>query len=601
MLQIFFECLMQQLAGCPVCHVGHTNGTPVVRSSEACDAGVMAEGSRVEWEHGEGLAQALLTLADLQRQLGREERARAETQALFDLVLDALPEAVVLTDVRGRISNVNTAAARLTGRDVSELVGAPLTTVFAGEVPQTPWLVFERSPDSPLVLDTEMTGVDDGLIAVSVSCALLRDSAGRVFGALYAARDLRQTHRLVAQLEQAEARWRLIAELGDLLGRQLDPRESLDETCRWLSLSTEAGVAVILANELVVERVEAWPPDGPLAGQLGDLVDEPLPLSSALHAAIRSSRTVHVPTVEREFPLLHAGGVPAGVGSAVLVPLAARNLRLGALLVYSAETEGVRQRALVEQAAARVALALANSQLRAAVSSFEAAQESARFREELMAGVSHDMQTPLAILLGSIRALQNGGDLRADVRAKLYDRMARRGMQLRHLVQQFLDFSRLGAGQPIVVRPVPTDVAELLTRVRADLGGRRPVSLEVADHLPRAFVDPDRLDQVLTNLVSNALKFSPPASPLQLGARIRGNSMEITVSDRGQGISPAEMQYIFEKFHRGTGATNVPGTGLGLYVSRAIVEAQGGELTATSRVGQGSRFTVVLPLRPPGA
>jgi PAS domain S-box-containing protein len=558
----------------------------------------MAEGILREWDEGEGLAQALLTLSDLQRQLGREERARAETQALFDLVLNALPDAVVLTDVRGRISNVNEASVRLSGRGAEDLVGSPLRVVFAGDVPATPWHVFDRSPASPLVLDADVVGVDDRLIPVSVSCSLLRDTGGRVFGALYAARDLRQTHGLVRQLEQAEARWRLIAELGDLLGRQLDARESLEETCRWLGRSTDAGVAVILATDLVVERVEAWPPDGPLAAELAGLVHRSLGEGSALYAAIRSSRTVHAPTVQPDFPLLHAGGVPAGVGSAVVVPLAARNLRLGALLVYAADAEGVRQRALVEQAAARVALALANSQLREAVSWFEAAEESARFREELMAGVSHDMQTPLAVLLGSIRALQNGGDLRAEVRAKLYDRMARRGVQLRHLVQQFLDFSRLGAGQPIVVRPLLTDVAEVLGRIQADLGGRRPVSLEVSPGLPPAFVDPDRLDQVLTNLVSNALKFSPPGSPVRLGARVRGDAMEIMVSDRGQGISPDDLPHIFEKFRRGSGASNVPGTGLGLYVSRAIVEAQGGELLATSRVGQGSRFTVVLPLKP---
>lgn len=558
----------------------------------------MAERSLARWEEGDGLAQALLTLADIQRQLGREERSRVETQALFDLVLNALPEAVVLTDVRGRISNANEAAVRLAGRGTQELAGSELSAVLAGDVPQTPWHVFDRSPASPVVLDADFLGLADEVIPVSVSCSLLRDTGGRVFGAVYAARDLRQTHRLVRQLEQAEARWRLIAELGDLLGRQLDPRESLEETCRWLGRSTDAGVAVILTNELVVERVEAWPVAGPLTEQLADLVRRPLHEASALYAAIRSSRTVHAATLQADFPLLNEKGVPPGVGSAVVVPLAARNLRLGALLVYTGDAEGVRQRALVEQAAARVALALANSQLREAVSWFEAAQESARFREELMAGVSHDMQTPLAVLLGSIKALQNGGDLDTSTRAKLYERMARRGVQLRHLVQQFLDFSRLGAGKPIVVRPVLTDVTELLTRVRADLDSRRPVSLDVSPALPPAFVDPDRLDQVLTNLVSNALKFSPSGSPLRLAARVRGESMEITVTDRGQGITAADMELIFEKFHRGSRASDIPGTGLGLYVSRAIVEAQGGELLVTSRLGQGSRFTVVLPLKP---
>lgn len=556
----------------------------------------MAERSLSGWQEGDGLAQALLTLADIQRQLGREERSRVETQALFDLVLNALPEAVVLTDVRGRISNANEAAVRLAGRGAQELAGSELSVVLAGDVPQTPWHVFDRSPSSPLVLDADFLGDDDEVIPVSVSCSLLRDTGGRVFGALYAARDLRQTHRLVRQLEQAEARWRLIAELGDLLGRQLDPRESLEETCRWLGRSTDAGVAVILTDELVVERVEAWPLVGPLTEQLADLVHKPLHDASALYSAIRSSRTVHVATLQPDFPLLNEKGVPPGVGSAVVVPLAARSLRLGALLVYTGDAEGVRQRALVEQAAARVALALANSQLREAVSWFEAAQESGRFREELMAGVSHDMQTPLAVLLGSIRALQSGGDLDAGTRGKLYERMARRGAQLRHLVQQFLDFSRLGAGKPIVVRPVLTDVAELLSRVQADLDGRRPVILDIAPGLPPAYVDPDRLDQVMTNLVSNALKFSPSGSPLRLAARVREESMEISVTDRGQGISAADMELIFEKFHRGSRASDIPGTGLGLYVSRAIVEAQGGQLRVTSRLGQGSRFSVVLPM-----
>lgn len=559
----------------------------------------MADRSLSEWRDGDGLSQALLTLADLQRQLAREERSRVETQALFDLVLNALPEAVVLTDIRGRISNVNEAAVRLAGRGAPDLVGSVVSTIFRGEVPQTPWHLFDLSPVSPFLLDADLVSLEDDLVPVSVSCSLLRDTEGRVLGALYAARDLRQTHRLVRQLEQAEARWRLIAELGDLLGRQLDPRESLEETCRWLGRSTNAGVAVILTNEHVVERVEAWPLGGPLSRQLADLVRRPLHERSALYTAIHSSRTVHATTLQPDFPLLDGGGVPSGVGSAVVVPLAARNLRLGALLVYASDAEGVRQRALVEQAAARVALALANSQLREAVSWFEAAQESARFREELMAGVSHDMQTPLAVLLGSIQALQTGGDLSAEARGKLYERMARRGVQLRHLVQQFLDFSRLGAGKPIVVRPVLTDVAEMLGRVRSDLAGRRPVMLEIATELPPAFVDPDRLEQVLTNLVSNALKFSPAGSPLQLAARVGGESMEIIVSDRGQGISPADKELIFEKFHRGTGASNVPGTGLGLYVSRAIVEAQGGELRVTSRLGVGSRFSVVLPLKPP--
>jgi two-component system sensor histidine kinase KdpD len=404
---------------------------------------------------------------------------------------------------------------------------------------------------------------------------------------------------LVARLEQAEARWRLIAQLGDLLGRQLDPRESLEETCRWLSRSTGAGVAMILAPALSVERVVAWPAEGPIAERLGALAGGRLEPGTALYTAVQGAQTVHSPTLTHDFPLLDHGGVPDEMGSAAAVPLVARNMTLGVLLVHSPEPEGIRQRALVEQAAARVALALANSELREAVSRFEADEEAAQFREDLMAAVSHDMQTPLAVLLGSVRALQGGEDLSPRERSQLYERMGRRGLQLRRLVQQFLDYSRLGAGRPIVVRPVLTDIRFSLTQIEADIASRRPVTLDLPRDLPPAYVDPDRLDQVMANLVSNALKFSPADSPISLQARSTTDTVEVVVTDEGQGMSPADLATVFKKFHRGAGTDEIPGTGLGLYVSHAVLEAQGGRLLADSALGEGSRFTVVLRRQPP--
>ena len=117
--------------------------------------------------------------------------------------------------------------------------------------------------------------------------------------------------------------------------------------------------------------------------------------------------------------------------------------------------------------------------------------------------------------------------------------------------------------------------------------------------LPPVWVDPDRLDQVLANLVSNALKFSPPGSPVAVRARATKDSVEIEVADRGQGMSPSDLAKVFQKFHRGAGTEGVPGTGLGLYVSKALLEAQHARLLAASSPGHGSRFTVVLPRRAP--
>ncbi|MGH9281623.1 MAG: PAS domain-containing sensor histidine kinase [Acidimicrobiales bacterium] len=544
------------------------------------------------------LRRAEAALGQARVELEQEWRARVEVQALFDLVLEAIPDAVVVLDGRGRVSSANEAACRLAGRSLADLLGQPGRALFGNRAPETPWQLYERAPEGRLSFETTLAGAGRG-VPVNLTCSLLRDTSGRIVGAVYAARDLSETHQLVARLEQAEARWRLIAQLGDLLGRQLDPRESLAETCRWLSRSTGAGVAMVLVPSLVVDQVVAWPADGPVAERLASLAGQPLEPGSALSTAVKGPQTVHAPTITPGLPLLDHHGVPEGMGSAAVVPLVARNLTLGALLVHSSEPGGIRQRALVEQAAARVAMALANSDLRNVVSRFEADEEAAHFREELLAAVSHDMQTPLAVLLGSIRALEAGEDLSPRERGQLYERMGRRGLQLRILVQQFLDYSRLGAGRPIVVRPALTDLRFALTRLEADIAGRRPVTVEFPRDLPPAWVDPDRLDQVMANLVSNALKFSPAGSPITIEARATADTVHIEVVDRGQGMSPSDLATVFEKFHRGAGAEGTPGTGLGLYVSRAVVEAQGGRLLAASTLGEGSRFTVVLPRQPP--
>jgi len=339
-----------------------------------------------------------------------------------------------------------------------------------------------------------------------------------------------------------------------------------------------------------------------VASHLAAMEGRPLAEGSALARAVQLGEALHAPTVDPGTALLDPGADPGPIGSAALVPLAGRNIVVGALLVHTEEPGGIRQRALIEQAAERLGLALANSRLRAAVSSFEAGQEASRMREDLMAGVSHDMQTPLAVLLGSLKALEDGGDrLSTRERSHLYERMARRGLELRRLVQQFLDYSRLGSGRPIPVRPALTDIRFTVARVEVDLGGRRPVEVDVPVGLPPAWVDADRLDQVLANLVSNAVKFSPPGSPIVVRARATPATVEVEVVDRGRGISADELPTVFDKFRRGRGTEAVAGTGLGLYVSRAVLEAQGGRLEAASELGHGSTFRVVLSRHPPPA
>jgi signal transduction histidine kinase len=253
---------------------------------------------------------------------------------------------------------------------------------------------------------------------------------------------------------------------------------------------------------------------------------------------------------------------------------------------FTAEDE-----ALLEQLARLASVAIDNARLHEELLH----QERQQLTEDLLAGVSHDMQTPLAIILGSAKALAATPDAPPEEQAQLATLLETQSHRLHQLVLQFLDYVRLEAGQAVTARRDEVSLAplteELASLFPAD--GRLEVALEAEAEVVTA--DGDRLTQVLANLVGNALKFSD--GPVRLHAACDDDDVVITITDTGSGIPEAEHELIFDKLYRGEQArrTRVSGQGLGLYVSRTLVEAMDGALTVSSRPGAGSCFTVRLP------
>jgi signal transduction histidine kinase len=216
-----------------------------------------------------------------------------------------------------------------------------------------------------------------------------------------------------------------------------------------------------------------------------------------------------------------------------------------------------------------------------------------RLREEMLAAISHDMQTPLAAISGLADVLAQDPDIDRGQRVAIYDTLRRQGHALRVLVQQFLDFSRLEASRAIFLDQQETDVVAIVDDVADRFGHERETVVGASPNLPKVRADPDRLEQVISNLVSNAVKYS--TDPVLVIARERDGEVVIDVCDDGEGFDESETERLFDKFQRGPNAAGIPGTGLGLYVSRAICEAHGGRLTCESFPGIGSRFRVALP------
>jgi two-component system sensor histidine kinase KdpD len=259
------------------------------------------------------------------------------------------------------------------------------------------------------------------------------------------------------------------------------------------------------------------------------------------------------------------------------------------------------QRELLEALAQGAALALdrvrhADDARRAA---FNAEREA--LRSQLLSSVSHDLRTPLATITGAATALREGPALDWDTRRELTESIVGEAERLERLVSNLLDMTRLDQGAVVPKRewvPAEEVVGSALTRLERLLAGR-PVRTRLHADLPLLSVDPVLLEQLLVNLLENAIKYTPPGSELSVTANVVGEGIEFEVADRGPGIDAGEEERIFERFYRGD-APGVRGAGLGLPIARAIARVHGGRLTAASRDGGGAVFRLVLPL-PRGA
>jgi len=223
-------------------------------------------------------------------------------------------------------------------------------------------------------------------------------------------------------------------------------------------------------------------------------------------------------------------------------------------------------------------------------------------REDILRMVSHDLRGPLTVVHGQaellLRRLQRAGCQDQDLRS--IRAIAASARRMNTMIQDLVDAARLESRQlrveprPMDLYPYVLNVKELLTAAVADAGRIR---VERADGLPPVMADPERLERVLTNLLTNALKYSPPGSPVTVRLTQCGDTVLTSVIDRGQGMAPEEVASLFQRYYRTRAARSQhEGLGLGLYISKMLVEAHGGRIWVESEPGKGSAFHFSLPV-----
>jgi two-component system phosphate regulon sensor histidine kinase PhoR len=227
-------------------------------------------------------------------------------------------------------------------------------------------------------------------------------------------------------------------------------------------------------------------------------------------------------------------------------------------------------------------------------------QRAERSRRMLLANISHDLRTPIASLQALIDTLVDGAIDDPEAARDFLGRMDVEAQGLSQLVSEFLELSWIELGQvPIVKGPV--DIAALLRAAagRMEAQARQkgvPIVVQVEGELPPVSIDRGRIEQVLMNLLQNALTYTPPGGRIALLAREQAGEVAVLVQDTGVGIAPADVPHIFERFYEADPARSGGGVGLGLAIAKHLVERHGGRIWAESALSAGTTVTFVLPV-----
>ncbi|HEX7089146.1 MAG TPA: PAS domain S-box protein [Longimicrobiales bacterium] len=526
------------------------------------------------------------------------ERLRRE----LELILNTAAEGIYGLDTEGRTTFANPAAARMVGRSREELIGRPQHELIHHSRPDGSRYPEEDCPIYAAYRDGTVHHVDDEVFwrkdgtsfPVEYTSAPIREGE-RITGAVVTFRD-------VSERKRAEAAQRFLLEASRRLSGSLDVDATLRQVTTLIVPERADYVVIHLVDEKGEVRTAAAVHRDP---ERADLVRRAGSALGAVARVLRSGEPELVPEVSDDW-LRAASRDPSlpqvldalRTRSLMLVPLRARERVIGAVTFGLTEPRGNytgHDLDTAEDLCGSAALALENARL------FNDAQQAARIRDEVLRIVAHDLRNPLNTILLSTGVL--GELLAADAKERRTENQQietiRRSVQRAdRLIQDLLDVARVEAGTLAVhtARLPAAALAQEAVELHRPLADGKGIRLEavLADELPAVAADHDRILQVFSNLLDNAIKFTPEGGRVTVRAEHGNHEVIFSVSDTGPGIPEEQRAHLFEPFWQAKHARRA-GAGLGLAIARGIVEAHGGWIRVESEVGRGTTVSFSVP------
>ncbi|HEY8182886.1 MAG TPA: ATP-binding protein [Thermoanaerobaculia bacterium] len=550
----------------------------------------------------------------LRQSINREVR---RTEAM----IAGMSDGVMVVDREGKSVFLNPAGERLMGR---AKVGVPIdkhvevyrlrkedgSEVDAKELPSAQALATGK----PVMDVVMMIDGEDKKTAISVNATPLKDD-GKITGAIVTFRDITERQHLESELQLQAERAQILADAGAFFSSTIEPVWVTQAIAERTAEVLGDWAAVILkspdSDELTVASIYhrdmaslglAWSyiyrqPLKTGEGTIGQVVSTGYPamisnLGSASTgvSAQENVTSYHAPTIQ--------------LASLLILPLRTRREMLGALVIAANDPERRMtddKLPLAEELAERAALAIENAKLYTEqVEARRKVEDLSRLKDEFLSIASHELRTPVTSIKGYTqlaKTLIRENDLPTseeylDIALDQIDRMSR-------LILELLDVSRIETGR-LEIRHEPIKwvqfVRGLVHRHHTAVSERR-FHLNVPSNEMIVSGDRDRLEQVIGNLLENAIKYSPEGSEIFVNVEDRGDQVITSVCDKGIGIPSDELSQVFERFHRGrqVSSTNYGGLGLGLYITRQIVDRHAGSIWVESKEGSGTTFFFSMP------
>ncbi|HEX6184616.1 MAG TPA: PAS domain S-box protein [Pyrinomonadaceae bacterium] len=551
-------------------------------------------------------------------------RRRAEESMRFQAhLLDTVEQAVIATDLEGRIIYWNQHAERLYGWPAEEALGRSVLEVTPAETSaeQAIEIMSRLAAGGTWSGEFGVRRRDGSSFPAMVTDSPIHDDAGRVVGVVGVSADITERKKSEAAVHEAERR--ALREYETLLHRLTHLAESLGTARDHLTLFRDlrdfavvsvpcVGIFISLYDEARGVRVAQY---GWGDGEEVDVSTlPPMPISSEgpNSQAVRT-RQVVITNDYWEMKQKGRGQLSVLVGpdnglrpqSSLIVPMAIMGRIVGTIEVQSYENHAYREEHVtaMKMAANLAAVAIENMRLlQFETRARESAEEASRLKDEFLATLSHELRTPLTAILGWASMLR---DSRLDEKTfktavEIVERNARTQQQI---VDDILDVSRIITGH-LRLEAGPADLRQVVGAAIDTVGpaaSAKSISLRVEfdPNVGPIMGDPRRLQQVVWNLLLNAVKFTPIGGEVRARLFRAGPHARLTVTDTGAGIRPDFLPYVFDRFRQGDQSTTrvYGGLGLGLSIVRHLVELHGGTVTAESEgEGRGSTFTVELPL-----